>query len=88
MYVPEEKSLLICVNVNMMLLFFKEIPHFFMFRVAPGFPDQRTCLLHQKLQMLNCCVERKQARELAARAVSVEDEASESGRFIFVFIGL
>jgi Rab3 GTPase-activating protein catalytic subunit len=53
-----------------------------MFRVAPGFPDQRTCLLHQKLQMLNCCVERKQARELAARTGSVEAEDSESGRFL------
>jgi hypothetical protein len=66
------------------LLFFKENPHFLMLRVAPGVPDQRTCLLHQKLQMLNCCVERKQARELAARAGSLEAEDSESGRFISV----
>jgi hypothetical protein len=55
-----------------------------MFRVALGVPDQRTCLLHQKLQMLNCCIERKQARELAARTVSVDTEDSESGRFISV----
>jgi len=26
-------------------------------------PDLRTCLLHQKVQMLNCCIERKMARE-------------------------
>lgn len=46
--------------------------------VAPGFPDQRTCLLHQKLQMLNCCVERKWQREKVARAGSVEVEDYES----------
>lgn len=35
--------------------------------IIPGFPDSvRTCLLHQKLQMLNCCIERKKAREGAA----------------------
>ncbi|KAK4880405.1 hypothetical protein RN001_008551 [Aquatica leii] len=28
-----------------------------------GYPDPRTCLLNQKLQMLNCCIERKRARE-------------------------
>lgn len=32
-------------------------------RLSPGFPDQRTCLLNQKLQMLNCCIERKATRE-------------------------
>ncbi|XP_055371796.1 rab3 GTPase-activating protein catalytic subunit [Condylostylus longicornis] len=31
--------------------------------VAPGFPDSRTCLLHQKLQMLNICMERRRVRE-------------------------
>lgn len=36
---------------------------FFNFRLLPGYPDLRTSLLHQKLQMLNCCIERKQARE-------------------------
>ncbi|XP_063237642.1 rab3 GTPase-activating protein catalytic subunit isoform X2 [Bacillus rossius redtenbacheri] len=34
--------------------------------VAPGFPDHRTCLLHQKLQMFNCCVERRAMRERLA----------------------
>lgn len=29
------------------------------FRVASGPPDRRTCLLHQKLQMLNLCIEEK-----------------------------
>uniref|UniRef100_A0A182F605 Rab3 GTPase-activating protein catalytic subunit n=1 Tax=Anopheles albimanus TaxID=7167 RepID=A0A182F605_ANOAL len=32
-------------------------------RVAGGFPDSRTCLLHQKLQMLNVCMERRTLRE-------------------------
>ncbi|XP_069677662.1 rab3 GTPase-activating protein catalytic subunit [Periplaneta americana] len=46
--------------------------------VAPGFPDQRTCLLHQKLQMLNCCIERKKAREQAASMGSIDAEELES----------
>lgn len=54
-----------------------------MFRLAPGFPDQRTCLLLQKLQMLNCCVERKKVREEAAMIGPMEADVSESGRFIF-----
>ena len=28
-----------------------------------GSPDHGFCLLHQKLQMVNCCIERKKARE-------------------------
>ncbi|TRZ02365.1 hypothetical protein DNTS_019010 [Danionella cerebrum] len=28
-----------------------------------GAPDLRCCLLHQKLQMLNCCIERRKARD-------------------------
>ncbi|KAL2081252.1 hypothetical protein ACEWY4_023105 [Coilia grayii] len=31
--------------------------------LASGTPDLRCCLLHQKLQMLNCCIERKRARD-------------------------
>ncbi|XP_021920083.1 rab3 GTPase-activating protein catalytic subunit isoform X2 [Zootermopsis nevadensis] len=46
--------------------------------VAPGFPDLRTCLIHQKLQMLNCCVERKMAREEAAKTGLVEVDLYES----------
>jgi hypothetical protein len=84
--VPEEKTPHVCVSFNVIMpLFFMETAHFLMFRVAPGFPDQRTCLFHQKLQMLNCCLKRKQARELAAREVSVEDQAAESGKYSFVF---
>ncbi|XP_078408596.1 rab3 GTPase-activating protein catalytic subunit isoform X8 [Cetorhinus maximus] len=31
--------------------------------LATGPPDLKCCLLHQKLQMLNCCIERKKARD-------------------------
>ncbi|KAM4697609.1 rab3 GTPase-activating protein catalytic subunit isoform 2-T2 [Rhinophrynus dorsalis] len=31
--------------------------------LANGPPDLKCCLLHQKLQMLNCCIERKKARD-------------------------
>lgn len=41
--------------------------HFFfslpIYSVAEGFPDPRTCLLHQKLQMLNICINRRRIRE-------------------------
>jgi Rab3 GTPase-activating protein catalytic subunit len=53
-----------------------------MLRVTPGFPDQRTCLLHQKLQLLNCCVERKKARNEAAEMGPMEVDVYESGGFI------
>lgn len=35
----------------------------FVFRVASGFPDSRTSLLHQKLQLLNICMDRRRVRE-------------------------
>ncbi|XP_011506540.1 PREDICTED: rab3 GTPase-activating protein catalytic subunit [Ceratosolen solmsi marchali] len=36
--------------------------------IGPGFPDcVRTCLLHQKLQMINCCIARKKMREECER---------------------
>lgn len=35
----------------------------FSYRVACGFPDMRSCILNQKLQMLNVCMERKNIRE-------------------------
>lgn len=34
-------------------------------RLQSGSPDVRCSLLHQKLQMLHCCIERKRARSLA-----------------------
>uniref|UniRef100_A0A8C4SEX9 Rab3 GTPase-activating protein catalytic subunit n=1 Tax=Erpetoichthys calabaricus TaxID=27687 RepID=A0A8C4SEX9_ERPCA len=38
--------------------------------LAGGTPDLRCCLLHQKLQMLNCCIERKKARDDGKRSNS------------------
>ncbi|XP_014601093.1 PREDICTED: rab3 GTPase-activating protein catalytic subunit isoform X1 [Polistes canadensis] len=50
--------------------------------IAPGFPDSvRTCLLHQKLQMMNCCIERKKNREDSinkSQSVEYEDFETES----------
>jgi Rab3 GTPase-activating protein catalytic subunit len=60
------------------------------FRVAPGFPDSRTCLLHQKLQMLNICMDRRRVREgglpfsMTTAAAATSDETgrdSESEEF-------
>ncbi|XP_017075828.2 LOW QUALITY PROTEIN: rab3 GTPase-activating protein catalytic subunit [Drosophila eugracilis] len=38
--------------------------------ISSGFPDTRTCLLHQKLQMLNVCVERRVQREANSKRKS------------------
>ncbi|XP_020283116.1 rab3 GTPase-activating protein catalytic subunit [Pseudomyrmex gracilis] len=49
--------------------------------IGPGFPDSvRTCLLHQKLQMMNCCITRKKTREENAhRSQSMEvDDVEET----------
>uniref|UniRef100_A0A3P8TBC5 Rab3 GTPase-activating protein catalytic subunit n=1 Tax=Amphiprion percula TaxID=161767 RepID=A0A3P8TBC5_AMPPE len=37
--------------------------NYLIYGLAGGPPDLRCCLLHQKLQMLNCCIERKRARD-------------------------
>ncbi|XP_014211010.1 rab3 GTPase-activating protein catalytic subunit isoform X2 [Copidosoma floridanum] len=50
--------------------------------IGPGFPDcVRTCLLHQKLQMINCCIARKKTREECERremGLDQETAAQES----------
>nr|CAD7572545.1 unnamed protein product [Timema californicum] len=46
--------------------------------VAPGFPNHRTCLLHQKLQMLNCCISRKITRQRLSKAGSVDIDELDS----------
>ncbi|XP_001357035.2 rab3 GTPase-activating protein catalytic subunit [Drosophila pseudoobscura] len=43
--------------------------------IASGFPDTRTCLLHQKLQMLNVCVERRVQREANSKRKQHQDQA-------------
>ena len=44
-----------------------------------GPPDHGYCLLHQKLQMINCCIERKRARESQQNQTEIvtEPEATE-----------
>ncbi|XP_013865900.1 rab3 GTPase-activating protein catalytic subunit [Austrofundulus limnaeus] len=41
--------------------------NYLIYGLAAGPPDLRCCLLHQKFQMLNCCIERKRAPELRYR---------------------
>ncbi|XP_044266890.1 rab3 GTPase-activating protein catalytic subunit [Tribolium madens] len=50
--------------------------------LLPGYPDLRTSLLHQKLQMLNCCIERKQTREnTATNFDSAEGSSTDEEEF-------
>ncbi|XP_006011569.1 rab3 GTPase-activating protein catalytic subunit isoform X2 [Latimeria chalumnae] len=44
--------------------------------LGTGSPDLKCCLLHQKLQMLNCCIERKRARDDGRKANVSEDSNS------------
>ncbi|XP_042192084.1 rab3 GTPase-activating protein catalytic subunit isoform X2 [Callorhinchus milii] len=46
--------------------------------LANGAPDLKCCLLHQKLQMLNCCIERKKARDDGRKQLSSENASSSS----------
>ncbi|KAF3854074.1 hypothetical protein F7725_014762 [Dissostichus mawsoni] len=43
--------------------------NYLVYGLAAGPPDLRCCLLHQKLQMLNCCIERKRARDEARKVL-------------------
>ncbi|KAL3051972.1 hypothetical protein OYC64_002070 [Pagothenia borchgrevinki] len=43
--------------------------NYLVYGLASGPPDLRCCLLHQKLQMLNCCIERKRARDEARKVL-------------------
>lgn len=42
--------------------------------VADGTPSARTCLLHQKLQLLNCCIKRALDGKNSVTGNSSEDE--------------
>ncbi|XP_018417310.1 PREDICTED: rab3 GTPase-activating protein catalytic subunit isoform X2 [Nanorana parkeri] len=48
--------------------------------LSSGPPDLKCCLLHQKLQMLNCCIERKKSRDDAKKAESSDKNASAYSR--------
>ncbi|XP_074519862.1 rab3 GTPase-activating protein catalytic subunit isoform X2 [Halichoeres trimaculatus] len=53
--------------------------NYLIYGLAGGPPDLRCCLLHQKLQMLNCCIERKRARDEARRAQEGGKEKEPKG---------
>ncbi|XP_030642604.1 rab3 GTPase-activating protein catalytic subunit isoform X1 [Chanos chanos] len=46
--------------------------NYLIYGLAGGPPDLRCCLLHQKLQMLNCCIERKRARDDGRKSATAE----------------
>ncbi|NXX86160.1 RB3GP protein, partial [Urocolius indicus] len=48
--------------------------------LANGPPDLRCCLLHQKLQMLNCCIERKKARDEGKRGSTSDRSPGDPGK--------
>ncbi|XP_066431238.1 rab3 GTPase-activating protein catalytic subunit isoform X1 [Eleutherodactylus coqui] len=45
-----------------------------------GPPDLKCCLLHQKLQMLNCCIERKKARDVGKKGSNPDSSDSALSR--------
>ncbi|KAM9850623.1 rab3 GTPase-activating protein catalytic subunit [Aulostomus maculatus] len=48
--------------------------NYLVYGLAGGPPDLRCCLLHQKLQMLNCCIERKRARDEVRKSLDGNKE--------------
>lgn len=48
--------------------------YFIFYRVLDGTPNARTCLLHQKLQLLNCCIKRAQEGSASALGNSSDEE--------------
>lgn len=44
-------------------------------------PDLNSCLLQQKIQMLNCCIKEKQRRELSTPKLPTRDEDGEEDEF-------
>nr|XP_020464557.1 rab3 GTPase-activating protein catalytic subunit isoform X2 [Monopterus albus] len=47
---------------------------YLIYGLVGGPPDLRCCLLHQKLQMMNCCIERKRARDEARKVLEGSKE--------------
>ncbi|KAK3568274.1 hypothetical protein QTP86_002770 [Hemibagrus guttatus] len=47
--------------------------NYLIYGLPAGPPDLRCCLLHQKLQMLNCCIEHKKARDSARKEAAGEN---------------
>ncbi|CAJ0940640.1 unnamed protein product [Ranitomeya imitator] len=48
--------------------------------LTSGPPDLKCCLLHQKLQMLNCCIERKKARDNVKKGGTPDSSNSATHR--------
>lgn len=46
-------------------------------RLEKGLPDSKTCLLNQKLQLLNCCISRRIQRDKQASDNTGEESESE-----------
>ncbi|CAN2390051.1 Rab3 GTPase-activating protein catalytic subunit [Pristimantis euphronides] len=47
--------------------------------LSNGPPDLKCCLLHQKLQMLNCCIERKKSRDEGKKGTDAALSRTASG---------
>ncbi|CAI5762556.1 GTPase-activating catalytic subunit isoform X2 [Podarcis lilfordi] len=56
--------------------------NFFIPGLTSGAPDLRCCLLHQKLQMLNCCIERKKARDEGKKGSNSDRSSGDIGKTI------
>ncbi|KAI5742807.1 hypothetical protein M8J77_011505 [Diaphorina citri] len=52
-------------------------------KVPPTFPDLKTCVLNQKLQLLNCCIDKKIAREKAALGQTTHESDEEGEEEFF-----
>lgn len=48
-------------------------------RMEEGLPNQSTCLLAQKLQLLGCCIKQKIKRESAAENIEIELRTTKKG---------
>nr|XP_014095942.1 rab3 GTPase-activating protein catalytic subunit isoform X5 [Bactrocera oleae] len=66
------------------IAFIRELRFIWNFRLSiqgmsGGFPDTRTCLLNQKLQMLNYCIERSKCRKYGSKKCLSDMVSDEAG---------
>ncbi|CAN9506541.1 unnamed protein product [Ophioblennius macclurei] len=54
--------------------------NYLIYGLVGGAPDLHCCLLHQKLQMLNCCIERKRARDEGRKVLEASKEKESNFR--------
>lgn len=50
----------------------------FLFSISEDIPDMGACLLHQKLQMLNCCIRHKKSHEEKLHTPNIGTNLSQS----------